>query len=373
MALGALLFIGSFLAIYYNEGRINYSDLAAQATEISATEQNPDSQLTDKLIYTTGTLAVDNNLSDDLFLIPQQYIALKRTVEIYAWVEDKTTKNERNSSSQDTNFNIQPHYQDTEYYYQYHKQWTATPSDSTTFNFPKEHQNPTKQYSDLELKNDSTKIGQYLLDIQNLTLPEYSKLILTPQTVNLISGVTLASDEYLFIGQGSLAQPQIGDTRISYAVVGINDLSTVFGKISGDKIVTYCDNQNRSLYRLFNGNQEAALAKLNTEYVTTLWTFRILSCLLMWLGLILLLNPLSAVFHLIPIFGKLFSTASQTLIRIVTLLIALILSVLAIVISILIHNILIVGLVLLGLAGLIIGVAALKRKSSIPPKTVVSH
>ena len=57
LLLGIALFFGSFVILYWNEGRIDFSQVARQAIEISTTAANNSAQ--GKLVTTTGEIISD--------------------------------------------------------------------------------------------------------------------------------------------------------------------------------------------------------------------------------------------------------------------------------------------------------------------------
>jgi len=85
---GFILFIASFGVLYWNEGRIDFSNIAKTAIEINS-QTLADSSLNGKLVSVSGLVTTDQTIGDDLFLKPDKFIAIERRVEMYAWVEEK--------------------------------------------------------------------------------------------------------------------------------------------------------------------------------------------------------------------------------------------------------------------------------------------
>ncbi|MGD0577268.1 MAG: TMEM43 family protein, partial [Candidatus Staskawiczbacteria bacterium] len=131
---GLLLFVGSFVVLYLNEGRVDLSSIAKTAVEISSATVNADSSLNGKLVSATGIVSSTGNIGDNLFLNPGNYIAVERKVEMYSWVETKNTTTHNNTGGSST----------TSTTYSYKKDWEENPADSSTFNYPDGHQNPGK-------------------------------------------------------------------------------------------------------------------------------------------------------------------------------------------------------------------------------------
>ncbi len=83
--LGVALFFTSFLVLYWNEGRVDFSQIAKTAVEISATA--PNKTALGKLVSTTGNITSSQKLGDQLFLKAGNYIVVDRQVVTYSWVE----------------------------------------------------------------------------------------------------------------------------------------------------------------------------------------------------------------------------------------------------------------------------------------------
>src|SRR3990172_7928362 len=80
---GILLVIASFVVLFMNEGRTNYAEVAQTATTVENRSAETD------FIYVTGKLDSTETLGDDLMLRDEKYLAYSRTVDMYAWVEEK--------------------------------------------------------------------------------------------------------------------------------------------------------------------------------------------------------------------------------------------------------------------------------------------
>jgi uncharacterized membrane protein YuzA (DUF378 family) len=323
---GIILFVSSFVLLYWNEGRVDLSNIAKTATEISS-QTFADTSLNGKLVSVSGVVNSDQIIGDNLFLKPDRFIAVERKVEMYAWVEKKEKRSKTNIGGSKT----------TETTYTYNKAWTERPESSGNFRYPEGHENPQKSLESYINKVTTAKIGVYSFDPQSVTLPNFTKLPLNSQNVELSRGAILANDSYIFIRKsesGTFESPQIGDLRVSYSVLYSNFDGTIFGKLNGNKIDPYFDKDGNRLYRLFAGTREEAIATFHSEYTTLLWILRLVGFLMMWFGLMALFEPISVLMDILPIFGAL----SRSLIGVITFLVALVLSIVTIIISAIIHN-----------------------------------
>ena len=115
----------------------------------------------------------------------------------------------------------------------------------------------------------------------------------TPENFLRFGNARLDGD-YIFLGNGSLQAPQIGDLRISYRAVTSGTVVTLFGKLAGETVEAYYHKGTPPLYRIMEGPRQTALAQMATEYRTNAWLVRMVGLLLMfvlvlsygmWLGL----------------------------------------------------------------------------------------
>ncbi len=347
-----LLFILSFFVLYWNEWKVNLASVAKTATDVTSETQNLD-ELQGKLISTFGTLKAKQWLSDT-FLQAWNYISIRRNVEVYAWTETTKEESEKHLWGSET----------TTTHYNYDKKWVNYASDSSNFKYPEWHKNIPKSIENKNLVAEDLQIENFSLD-NKIALPGFSKLHLTDENVILVPPL-VRQGNYLFkpynVSQKDSVNtseedmndyfygikeegkavydsnnPKIWDIRISYEVLEnpIKNI-TVFWKLENkDTINTFVWPKNSELYRAFRGNKQEAIKTLEIEHKIFSWALRILWFLMMWFGLVSILNPLSVVLDVVPFLGKLWSWAIKTL----SFIIAFILTIITIIISMIIHNI----------------------------------
>lgn len=344
---GLILFLGAFGVIYWNEGKVDISEIGKTATKVTA--ESVDTIAEGKLIAVTGKAVSTEKLGDGMFLKPADYLAVSRNVEMYAWVEKSESKSDTNTGGSET----------TTTTYSYSTNWTSAPGSSSSFKEPAGHTNPEMSIKADSFHVQSAKVGAYEVDMAKLTLPAYTDLNLTKEDLDLTKGVF--ENGYVLVGKGTLAAPQVGDLRISYSAVKNNLDGTVFGKLEGGKLVTYIDQPtNESLYRLFNGTFDEAIQQMHTEYTMWLWIFRALGFFMMWIGLSALFGPISVVLDVLPVLGSI----SRGAVGFLTFIVSLVLSIIAILTSMLLHSV--VAMVVAAVVGIIIFVVVLKLKGKKP-------
>ncbi|MBI5411810.1 TMEM43 family protein [Candidatus Peregrinibacteria bacterium] len=347
---GLILFVGSFAVLYWNEGQVDYSTIAQTATHISAEATNTNAALNGQLVSATGIFDSQETIGDGLFLKPDKFIGADRVVEMYAWTEKEESKSKTNVGGSET----------TETTYTYEKEWTDDPENSSEFKYPEGHVNPQKTLKDSSDRAKTATLGVYSVDMASVELPDFESLELTTGNTTLSQGAVLASQDYLYIPKtktSSFDIPEVGDLRVSYLVLRPGAKSTIFGKLDGTSITAYNDKDNNLFYRVFSGTREEAISTLHSEYLISLWLFRALGFVMMWLGLAMLFTPISVVLDVLPIFG----TISRMLIGGIAFIVSLILSLVTILVSSVIHNV--VALVItLVIAAVLIVMAALRLK-----------
>lgn len=336
---GLLLFFGSFAVLYWNEGRVDLSNIAKTAVPINA-EATGASDIQGGILSASSTVNTQDVVSDDLFLKPGRYIALERVSEMYAWKEKKETRSKINTGGSENKETI----------YTYQKEWVRKPSPASEFKQSEGHVNPQKIIEDKSVQARTATIGVYQFDPTSIQLPAFEPLSLRAENLTLSGKAILANDQYIFIPNNpnnTLGNPEVGDMRVSYKVLTPEFAGTIFGALENNAIGPYVDKDNNVLFRLFAGNREQSIATLHSEYTFTSWLWRGLGLLIMWAGLSLILDPLVIWMDVLPILGSIGKAVKGGM----TFLVALVLSVVTILVSMVAHNVFALLIVLLLLVG----------------------
>lgn len=171
--IGILVFFASFYVLFTNEGRVDLSEVAVDAVELNAEEVSAD--LDGEFVYLTSTLVSEETLGDNLYLIPGDYLAVSRTVEMNAWIEETETTREENLGGSET----------TTTTYEYKNGWTENVPESSNFDTPEGHYNPDKAIDSGSFRVGSAKMGVYELDMDGLSLPGMEDLNLNEEMLNV--------------------------------------------------------------------------------------------------------------------------------------------------------------------------------------------
>ena len=108
---GLLIFPGSFIGLFLNEGRINFGAVAEAS--IAVPGNTVDHALTGELVAVSGPLQSDETLGDPQFITGGNYIQLDRSVEMFAWHEESSTDSDTDETT-----------------YEYIAKWSEDPPDS---------------------------------------------------------------------------------------------------------------------------------------------------------------------------------------------------------------------------------------------------
>lgn len=342
---GALLFLCAFPVLYFNEAQENLSKVAEQAIAYSIDETSS------YLGYTVGTFEATNKANDPL--LTREFVAISRTVEMYGYIETQSTTTTNSGNTQST--------LNSEIRYTYSKAWLTNPAQTTTWrgrtsDFPRDLPiNYNTWVVNLPQPRTSTSTGLSInnipVDGTNLDLSASNDLSVTQDMIvdNVYS--VLLGDLYTSIqGSFDLTKPVIGDVRISFTVIEFDDQGLLLGNIDNNQFSAFTTDGGNIMYRFFNGEStiENVVSQLQTEYQLTIWIFRVVGFLMLFVGLLLSFKPISTLFNFIPIFGS----VGSSLFTVVIFVVSLVLAVTTIVISLIVQNIFVVSLITLGIFGL---------------------
>ncbi len=342
---GALIFLCAFPVLYFNEAQENLSKVAEQAVEYNEALESS------YLGYTVGAFSATNKANDPL--LTREFVAVTRKVEMYGYIETQSTTT-TNSGNTQSSFN-------SEIRYTYSKAWLVNPGQTTTWrgrtsDFPRDLPiNYNTWIVNLPQPRTSTSTGLSInnipVDGTNLDLSASNDLSVT-QDMIVNNSYTVVLNDLYFTNQErfDLSTPLIGDVRISFTVIEFDDQGLLLGNIDNNQFSAFTTDSGNIMYRFFNGEStiENVVSQLQTEYQLTIWIFRVVGFLMLFVGLLLSFKPISTLFNFIPIFGS----VGSGLFTIMLFVVSLVLAITTIVISLIVQNILVVSLITLGIFGL---------------------
>lgn len=295
--IGIVLIIAGVILLFWNEGRAvktsqSLKEGAASVISISPDSIDPASE--GRLVHFTGEAKTPSVLIDSEFGAGGPALKLKRTVEVYQWVQSAESKTvEKLGGSTETTTT-----------YTYKREWRDEIIDSSEFQESPGHTNPTsKLFENEEWLAENVSVGAFTIPEDMIrSLSGYQPL---PVTDEMLSNLSYDIQENTEIISGILyyrtedpANPQIGDTRISFEIIPTQTISVIAGQ-KGSSLAPFSTSKGRTISFIQTGEASADQmfeGAIEGNKVMT-WVLRIL-------GIILLFAGFRSVFGLLPILAS---------------------------------------------------------------------
>ncbi|MFZ6015279.1 MAG: TMEM43 family protein [Patescibacteria group bacterium] len=299
---GLILFIAAFPFLFWNEGRAvkmhkSLEEGSNAVISVDANQINPDHE--GDLIHITGKANTLDVLDDNQFGVSEIAIKLIRNVEMYQWTETQKSETKENLGGGS----------DTEIVYTYDEEWSDELIDSSNFEYPANHVNP-----------ESFPFEKQEYFAENVTVGAFA---LSPSLIKKIGGEkNLAMDEsnipflneedqkkakiqngYLYIGDP--AKPQIGDVRIKFSIIKPVTVSIVAVQ-RDNSFIPYQAKAGNAIELLSMGGisaDEMFQEAISANHALT-WILRVMGILMIFIGLAIMLKPLSVLGSLVPFLGR---------------------------------------------------------------------
>ncbi len=295
---GLILFIGSFVLLWWNEGEavskfkeINEVRLAA----VEVTSETIRDGHNGDLVHTTGKATTPDVLIDPVFDLSVTAIKLRRNVEMYQWREiERSETRTRLGGGEETVIT-----------YSHETVWSDSLIDSNRFADPSpERVNPSAMpYDDWSATASQVNLGSFSLDdalVRGMNFYED----FPPRQVILPENAQTAG-QYIYIGQNP-ASPTVGDTRVSFKIVPESDIS-VIARQQNALLAPWQSSRRSNYFRISKGNHtlEQMLQDAEGEVRAMAWILRGVGWLVMFIGLNMVFRPLAVVGDVIPLLGRL--------------------------------------------------------------------
>lgn len=298
IAFGAVLFIAALALLFWNEGRAvdRAKALAAgggAVVEVAAGTVSPVNE--GRLVYVNELATTSETLSDaDLGVAERGVIRLRRTVEMFQWIEEKRQESrEKLGGARETVTTTS-----------YRKDWSPRLIDSASFAQAEPHRNPPAMpLGAARLQAGEVRLGAFRLNsAQIAAISREEPLILGDRTLpaRFADKPLFRQGNTLFIGR-TPAEPVVGDLRVTYTVVKPQRISVVAGQ-RGDRLVPY-ETATGSIALLQHGDVNARALFNNAEEgnATMTWVWRLAGFALIYFGLRTLLAPLRTLTAVVPL------------------------------------------------------------------------
>lgn len=340
---GLILFVVAFPLLFWNEGRAvkRYKTLKeGGGVVVSVDADTVDRQNTGKLVHVMGMTDTGSILKDPVFDVSLKAIKLKRSVEMYQWVESVKSETQKKLGGST----------ETVKTYSYKKEWSAQPISSDNFKKPDGHQNPgVFSYQSSEQVSQQVNLGAFKLPASLVQkIDNYTPLPLTAMKnlpESLKEKATISESE-VYIGKDRAA-PRIGDVRISFAAVNPAQISVIAQQI-GNSFEPYRSKVGGTIELLQIGSHSAdnMIQKAQEENTILTWILRVVGFIVMGFGLSMIFKPLSVFADVLPILGNILGAGAG----IISFLVAGVLSLITVAIAWIVYRPLI-AIILIAVAG----------------------
>lgn len=331
VVVGLVLFVLGFPVLFKNEGNsvrtakaLNEGEGACVPLESIATI---DPDMEGRLVHAIGKAETDDILSDDEFGISRTAIRLERSVEMYQWEESSHTTEKKNLGGSVTK----------ETTYTYSKTWSQALIDSSDF---KEagHDNPAgMMYQSKDQRAQNVRFGAFRLNESQIARiggemelelgQDYQPPMANAQRLgNTIYIPNTASSQNSATNIRDVAMsPQIGDMRVTFSIVLPHDIS-IIAKQRGDSFVSYVAKTGKKVDLIANGAKDAAemFAAARRGNAMFTWLGRLGGFLLMFIGLSMILKPLSVLGDVVPFIGTIIGIGAGIVAGLVSLICSLV-------------------------------------------------
>ncbi|MFZ2087062.1 MAG: TMEM43 family protein [Desulfobaccales bacterium] len=250
-----------------------------------------------KLIHLTGMATTKENLTDPDFGVSAQAIKLERRTQMYQWEENQKSETVKNLGGSTT----------TRTTYSYEKVWSGSLIKSGDFKKPG-HNNPAHMsYPSKQFAARQVTVGVYQLSpglINQVGGAEPFSFEGMPPLPENLWGKAQWEGSSLYIGKNSQS-PQIGDVMAEFQVVKPEMVSIIAQKYQNN-LVPFRTSSGSSLEMLEDGvkSPEAMFQQAHEENKTLTWILRFLGALVFFIGISLILKPLSVTFDVLPFLGN---------------------------------------------------------------------
>ncbi|MEK6237441.1 MAG: TMEM43 family protein [Planctomycetales bacterium] len=313
VALGFVMFLAAFPLLWMNEGcsagkEVAYGEFKKVVKTVPADKVNSANE--GQAIHLSGEATTDETLADPEFGVSaEKVIRLNRTVEMYAWEETEHEDKEKKVGGSEDTIKSWSHDRD----------WVESPQDSSEFEEPEGHENPSMPIRSQSFNASKVTCGAFTLSNSLVGVitktdqfpPPENATVMAPDVLgdrNMTRATWKDSSESVtgyYVGADSSSH-QVGDLRIKFDVVKPAKVTIVAAQ-SGESFQPWLASNEFEVERLFTGNHSSdqVVKKLLTENTAMTWAGRFLGFALMAIGIGMSFSPLAVVADVLPSAGDL--------------------------------------------------------------------
>jgi Transmembrane protein 43 len=295
---GGVLFVLAFPLLFWNEGRAvttarSLDEGAGVVVSADAERVEPSNE--GRLVHVSAFAKTDDVLRDDAFGVAENAIALVREVEMYQWVEHKSSKSAKKLGGSE----------ETTTTYEYSKEWSSSLVDSDGFQSPDGHRNP--QAFPYEQKTETAgnvALGAFTLSEAQVGMLRKQEPLAVSQLPGGIPGAKL-HDGTVYVGSDP-AKPAIGDVVVRFRVVRGGPVSVVARQVRST-FEPYHAAAGGSVFLLEEAVASASAMFESAQAANTMitWVLRAVGFFMMFLGLSLVFRPIAVFGDVVPLVGRL--------------------------------------------------------------------
>lgn len=284
--IGIVLFIASFFVLWINENNyVNAQKMAKFMAKnvVSITNYSPDNDR--KLVHYSAKINTNEIISDEFIKINTP--ALDRKVEMYQWDEKSHTDSNDNRT------------------YSYKKVWSEFPINSSSFH-QSGHDNPSMDYRTEKYRAQTANIGEFTVNagvIKSLT-PQTS-VMLNENQIHF-NGIHRLDGSYaLYLPTGKNNSNNIGDYKISYKYIPVNTTVTVIAAQHSKTLREFVNSKFKIALSYPGTYSSSEIIKMYEDQKSQeAMTVRIIGIVMMFIGLQILISPITTLLSFIPVIGN---------------------------------------------------------------------
>jgi hypothetical protein len=343
--------IAAIWLLVWNEGNAVTAhrslDEGSKVTISLPTADTIDPSYEAKLVHLIGRAETNVSLQDTLFGVTpsENVLKLKRSAEMYQWTQHESSQTKKNTGGSST----------TTTTYSYSQEWKSELKPSSNFENPTGHENPSYMpYTADAFVADPITMGAFTLPSD--LVGRMNWLVNLPDTlsVDTIPDKSLRNKTHpysngYFIGENP-SFPQVGDSRVAFQVVKPQTISVVAQQL-GNSLGSYGTKAGKRILLLESGTHSAEEMYQHAQNAATAqaWVIRLIGLILVYIGLLMLIQPLTVAADVLPFLGNLVGGITSCILFPISLIISLT----VIALSWVVYRPFLAGSFLLSVAGLV--------------------
>lgn len=292
IVVGLVLFVLGFPLLFWNEGRTvtaTKTNEFGAANVVEAQAGTIDAAQEGKLVHVVGEAKTGETLKDEEYGVSAVAFQLSRKVEMYQWVEKKSTREEKKLGGKIEKTTT----------YSYEKAWCDQAISSDAFKEQDKINPPARRTlgSDSIYAHQASLGARHLNDSQIRSIGGSEKLVVKYNAVGTTE----------FLETAEVPTPKVGDIRVTFSVVKSPKTITVVAAQMGDGFTAYTvPSTQQSISHVSAGAVDAAgvFAAAEKGNMLMAWILRLVGFLMMFIGLKMVLAPLQVLADVVPFIGS---------------------------------------------------------------------